>query len=740
MNLKLLIISLVASLVIFSGCVGDSGVEDIAMGLPQVQAFMEQYPDAQFKAMLLEQDVVAENLADIKAECGIGMKADADYWKVELSQGNVEMTIYIRKSDNEAMCMYMNGADGVPGEANINDPVEHINDEGETVPPVEDPQDDVTDNDDIHNDETNNNTDDDETDDEADMEDGAFDIEIIQLTNYDQVIHRAPEHASISGDGSKFAFFRFIDYYNELTEKDHIRPAVYVGNTSSLNQPKKVFESGTIVGRTREHSDPLKTKSYYWANVSGSTALTDDGKYAYFISTDTFWSEGFGRVSLAKVNTETSELTPMFFPALSGYEETNITNFHIVGNKIYYSVQLVKEGLDRRDWLDTAIFSMDLDGSNKTMLAKTLSVEYPNIYESSMKVDVATGKLYFEGQETPHIDAIYTIENGAFKKIGMSEEDGESGLFGVHNNNIVLRGSGPDLLYNASTGDRTEIEVDLYPTAFVANNGDVIYGKVGFSKYNPVNNSTKLIIGHKETENSEYRDHYFKLVNTIIPYMGEVISSDGKTILMQEEKTGFGNYYVIKLSGGSNYTPSVSPETVSTTKDKYELTESNTTVVLSDEYHQSPAANPENWLTGEWLGTSETYGTLINPNIPELANAGNGSFNFRIKDFWNKGIWAEGDPNAKCDISKKFNIVKLTHPWDTGITYESIEEFQNSGTVVASFTIQPDVELKSWISVDVPVAELVGEYGFAIVQDDEALCRLGFYGHKSSSQPYFSLE
>ena len=81
----------------------------------------------------------------------------------------------------------------------------------------------------------------------------------------------------------------------------------------------------------------------------------------------------------------------------------------------------------------------------------------------------------------------------------------------------------------------------------MSNNGIVIFGRVGFSSYNLAGKSKSLIIGHEATD-QKYRDLGFKLVNGILPYYGEAASNDGKTILVQEEKTGFGNYYVIKLN------------------------------------------------------------------------------------------------------------------------------------------------------------------------------------------------
>ena len=358
---------------------------------------------------------------------------------------------------------------------------------------------------------------------------------VTQLTNYDQIIHRAPEYASISGDGSKISFFRFTKYVDADVAYP-IRNAVYVANTNSLNDPKLVFESGTVPSVKRGDR-----QYYYMANVRGSTALSDDGKYVYFVVSDSINTMYFSRV-----NTVTKAFELIKLSALSGYVETKISNFHIDGNKIYYTAQLVKDGEDTRDWIDTASFSMNLDGSNQVMLAKTIAGEYPNIFETTMLLDTITGKLYFEGQVNKNIDGIYYIENGEFKKVGLSEELGDNGLLGVYNGDVAMFGSEYDFSYNVNSGEITEFAFDMYPRSFMSDSGNVIFGKVGFSNYNFADKSLSLIIGHEE-EDKKYRDLSFSLVNTINPYCGEVSSSDGKTILVQEEKTGFGNYYVLKL-------------------------------------------------------------------------------------------------------------------------------------------------------------------------------------------------
>ncbi len=92
-----------------SGCVGSGGVESVAKGLPQVQAFLAQYPNAEFKMALWEQDVVDQYLDKIKEECGVQMKA-VPYWVADFYQDSTHITVYIRESDNQVMCVIANGS------------------------------------------------------------------------------------------------------------------------------------------------------------------------------------------------------------------------------------------------------------------------------------------------------------------------------------------------------------------------------------------------------------------------------------------------------------------------------------------------------------------------------------------------------------------------------------------------------------------------------------------------------
>ncbi len=368
---------------------------------------------------------------------------------------------------------------------------------------------------------------------------------VVQLTNYQEVIHRPPEHATISGDGNKIAFFRFVTYYDTELGKDEIHNAVYVANTNGLNEPKMVFESMTIPSIVKGD-----TQYYYFANVRGSTALTDDGKHAYFITTNSIrGSHGYdSALHLGRVNTETKEFTPILFPAVQGYVETRISNFILGNDKIYYYGNLVAEGQDVRDGTDYGIFKMNFDGSSQELLVKLERGSYPNLYVSDGRIhyDGKVDRIYFMGEKALRTAAFYYVEGNALKEVPMTEEQASNGILGVSNGKMfpsTIKAS----IYDVASGQMTDLGFNLlFSRKAVSENGVLIYGRTKLLSTDISGTGPTEIIG--DEVNEEYKDHQFRLIaNSINPFNGKGLSDNGKTILVQEDVTGFGNYYAIKL-------------------------------------------------------------------------------------------------------------------------------------------------------------------------------------------------
>ncbi|MBU1974962.1 MAG: hypothetical protein KKG59_01010, partial [Nanoarchaeota archaeon] len=171
---------------------------------------------------------------------------------------------------------------------------------------------------------------------------------------------------------------------------------------------------------------------------------------------------------------------------------------------------------------------------------------------------------------------------------------------------------------------------------------------------------------------------------------------------------------------------------------KYYLTPENTVSFVSDEYHFTGHKNTEGLLTGEWTPT-ETYGFLVKTDIPALKNEKNGKLHVKISNYHNKQ-----NKDETCDITKGFTINKLTSDWDADTaSFGKIESLQSNSVVIGRFNVDPNVQKpKEYFEIILPVKELVGEYGFTIIQTGDGLCRLEVYSHMSSenNRPYITVE
>ncbi|MFA5247573.1 MAG: YncE family protein, partial [Candidatus Micrarchaeia archaeon] len=105
----LIMLSLLAS-TLLTGCVtspnGDGTGTDVtalAQSLPQVKAFLEQYPNAKITVALWDSTSVEKNIATIRADCGEQF-AVADYYKVTLTDPSLSLIVWLDKSTQEPVC------------------------------------------------------------------------------------------------------------------------------------------------------------------------------------------------------------------------------------------------------------------------------------------------------------------------------------------------------------------------------------------------------------------------------------------------------------------------------------------------------------------------------------------------------------------------------------------------------------------------------------------------------------
>ncbi|MFA5246998.1 MAG: dockerin type I domain-containing protein, partial [Candidatus Micrarchaeia archaeon] len=100
---------------LLTGCVtsptGDGAGTDVtalAFSLPQVKAFLAQYPNAKISVALWDSTTVEKNLATIRADCGEQFAA-ADYYKVTVTDQSLSLVVWLDKATQNVVCM-VNGS------------------------------------------------------------------------------------------------------------------------------------------------------------------------------------------------------------------------------------------------------------------------------------------------------------------------------------------------------------------------------------------------------------------------------------------------------------------------------------------------------------------------------------------------------------------------------------------------------------------------------------------------------
>jgi hypothetical protein len=97
---------LIIGAVLVSGCTTIEGgsVLDIAKTSPQVQEFLEQYPDASIKATYWNSESVSGIIEDIRIECGSQMEVK-DYYKVEISSSDSDLVAWVDEANRRVDCV-----------------------------------------------------------------------------------------------------------------------------------------------------------------------------------------------------------------------------------------------------------------------------------------------------------------------------------------------------------------------------------------------------------------------------------------------------------------------------------------------------------------------------------------------------------------------------------------------------------------------------------------------------------
>lgn len=111
MERKIFLIGAIVCLSLFAGCISnESGadVTQIAKTLPMVQEFLGEHPNAEIKVALWNSDAVEENIVEIRESCGQQMEVKS-YWKVVVTEGNLDLEVWIDESTQKVVCAFKKG-------------------------------------------------------------------------------------------------------------------------------------------------------------------------------------------------------------------------------------------------------------------------------------------------------------------------------------------------------------------------------------------------------------------------------------------------------------------------------------------------------------------------------------------------------------------------------------------------------------------------------------------------------
>ena len=97
-------------IVIVSGCTSQTDVSNVVKSLPQVQEFLKEHPNAVIRAAIWDVDAVSESIDSIKEECGEQMRVKK-MWKVEVSEDNQDILVWLDGETNEALCIVKHSAE-----------------------------------------------------------------------------------------------------------------------------------------------------------------------------------------------------------------------------------------------------------------------------------------------------------------------------------------------------------------------------------------------------------------------------------------------------------------------------------------------------------------------------------------------------------------------------------------------------------------------------------------------------
>ncbi|MDP6671096.1 MAG: hypothetical protein QGI60_04755, partial [archaeon] len=115
----LTILGIIAIFLILSGCIGNNGVTDFVKLQPEVQAFLDENPDAEITASFLNEGAVSNLINEIRELCGVQME-EVPYWHVYVTKGEEQIELYLNETAEQALCV-MKTSTAPPDEAPVQD-------------------------------------------------------------------------------------------------------------------------------------------------------------------------------------------------------------------------------------------------------------------------------------------------------------------------------------------------------------------------------------------------------------------------------------------------------------------------------------------------------------------------------------------------------------------------------------------------------------------------------------------
>ncbi len=115
--MKKLVLFLLGTILLLGCTGGPQDTTQIVKALPQVQAFLQEHPNAQIKAVF--QPKGSSNMTDIREKCGSQMQ-DIDMWYASVKEGNIYIETWLDGTTQKPLCAYKSasGTPSTPAETN----------------------------------------------------------------------------------------------------------------------------------------------------------------------------------------------------------------------------------------------------------------------------------------------------------------------------------------------------------------------------------------------------------------------------------------------------------------------------------------------------------------------------------------------------------------------------------------------------------------------------------------------